>query len=86
MPKINVAEMPLVELRNLCRTFSAAIERSTEDPVFLAAYNRHRVGKEVETFTRENSDMRDSDSDSGNVGNCHDFDTRTDELSHRQGA
>lgn len=84
MPKINVAEMPLVELRNLCRTFSAAIERSAEDPAFLEAYNRYRVGKEVETLTHENSDMRDSDS--GNVGDCHDFDTRTDELSRRQGA
>lgn len=48
MPKINVKEMPSVDLRNFCRTFSAAIERSAEDPAFLDAYNRHRAGKEVE--------------------------------------
>lgn len=83
MPKINFTEMPSVELRNFCRTFSAAIERSAEDPAFLEAYNRHRVGKEVETLTHENSNLHDSDN-SGAGDRC-DFDTRTVRLS-RQGA
>lgn len=83
MPKINFTEMPSVELRNFCRTFSAAIERSAEDPAFLEAYNRHRVGKEVETLTHENSNLRDSDN--GSAGDRCDFDTRTVRLS-RQGA
>lgn len=83
MPKINFTEMPSVELRNFCRTFSAAIERSAEDPAFLEAYNRHRVGKEVETLTHENSNLRDSDN--SGAGDRYDFDTRTVRLS-RQGA
>lgn len=78
MPKINVKEMPSVDLRNFCRTFSAAIERSAEDPAFLDAYNRHRVGKEVETLKHKNSDLRDSDSNG--VSTRSDLDTRTVRL------
>lgn len=60
MPKIDFTAMPAVELRNFCRTFSAAIKRSTEDPVFVEAFNtRHSVGKEVETLP-ENSNLHSS--------------------------
>lgn len=60
MPKIDFTAMPAVELRNFCRTFSAAIKRSTEDPAFVEAFNnRHRVGKEVETLS-ENSNLHSS--------------------------
>lgn len=47
MPKINFTKMPSVELRNFCRTFSTAIERSAEDPAFLESYYRHKAGGEV---------------------------------------
>ncbi len=60
MPKIDFTAMPAVELRNFCRTFSAAIKRSTEDPAFVEAFNnRHRVGEEVETLS-ENSNLHSS--------------------------
>lgn len=73
MPKIDFTAMPAVELRNFCRTFSAAIKRSTEDPAFVEAFNnRHRVGKEVETLS-ENSNLHSS----GN-GIDSDLDIRSD--------
>lgn len=78
MPKINYTEMPLVELRNFCRTFSEAIERAAKDPVFLEIYNRHRAGKEVETSTNENSDLRGCNS--GADSRC-DYDSRTSSSS-----
>lgn len=73
MPKIDFTAMPAVELRNFCRTFSAAIKRSTEDPAFVEAFNnRRRVGKEVETLS-ENSNLHSS----GN-GIVSDLDIRSD--------
>lgn len=73
MPKIDFTAMPAVELRNFCRTFSAAIKRSTEDPAFVEAFNnRHRVGKEVETLS-ENSNLHSN----GN-GIDSDLDIRSD--------
>lgn len=60
MPKIDFTAIPAVELRNFCRTFSAAIKRSTEDPAFVEAFNnRHRVGKKFETLS-ENSNLHNS--------------------------
>ena len=41
--KINCSEMPSVDLRNFCRTFSKALERSAEDPSFMKKYEQYIV-------------------------------------------
>ncbi len=58
--KINCSEIPSVEMRNFCRTFSKAIERSAEDPSFLKMYEQYKTSKEVEKSHNEEASVCDS--------------------------
>ena len=50
MPKINCSEIPAVELRNVCRTFCKAMDRSIEDKSQLDKLNRRKSSKEVDSL------------------------------------
>ena len=57
--KINCSEMPSVDLRNFCRTFSKALERSAEDPSFMKKYEQYKAQKEVEKQHHEEKGIID---------------------------
>ena len=58
--KINCSEIPSVDLRNFCRTFSKAIERSAEDPSFMKKFEQYKTSKEVEKSHNEEASVCDT--------------------------
>lgn len=58
--KISCSDIPSVELRNFCRTFSKAVERSAEDPSFLEIFEQYKTSKEVEKSHNEEASVCDS--------------------------
>ena len=57
--KINCSEIPSVDVRNFCRTFSKAIERSAEDPSFMKKFEQYKTSKEVEKSHNEKASVCD---------------------------
>ena len=58
--KICCSDMPSVEVRNFCRTFSKAVERSAEDPSFLKMYEQYKTSKEAEKLQNEEASVCDT--------------------------
>lgn len=58
--KISCSDIPSVELRNFCRTFSKAVERSAEDPSFLKIFEQYKTSKEVEKSHNKEASVCDS--------------------------
>ena len=58
--KISCSEIPSVDLRNFCRTFGKAIERSAEDPSFMKKYEQYRASKEAEKLQNEEASVCDT--------------------------
>ena len=62
MPKINCSEMPSIEIKRFCRTFSEDIKSSTEDKSFRENFERHISSKEVDSHEKGNVDSCTADS------------------------
>ena len=70
MPKINCSEMPSIEIKRFCRTFSEAIVNSTENKAFREKFERHISSKEVDSLEKGN--VCSNTADSGNSYTvCH---------------
>ena len=61
MPKINCSEMPSIEIKRFCRTFSEAVVRSAENKTFREKFERHISSKEVDSHEKGNVDSCTAD-------------------------